>query len=127
MIFGILQFELLIPGAGSLKDKRRVVKSVKDRLHREHLVAVAEVGEQETLNVAVLGVAAIGSEGERVGRTLDAVLAKLRTVREGELGATTRRIGSLDAMEPSPGLDAEDVERLRGEMLGLMGAEGDER
>ena len=48
MVVGILQFELLVPGATSLKDKRRVVKSVKDRLHREHLVSVAEVGPAST-------------------------------------------------------------------------------
>ncbi len=39
---GILQFELLIRQRRSLKDKRRVVRSVRDRLHREHLVSVAE-------------------------------------------------------------------------------------
>ena len=54
MIVGILQFELLIHHAESLKDKRRVVHSVKDKLHREHQVSVAEVAHQENMRVAVI-------------------------------------------------------------------------
>src|ERR1041384_8063343 len=65
MVIGLLQFELVIHGSESLKDKRRVVRSVKDRLHREHMVAVAEVASQEVLNLAVLGLACVGSDGAR--------------------------------------------------------------
>lgn len=124
MVFGILQFELLIPGAASLKDKRRVVRSVKDRLHREHMVAVAEVGSQDMLNVAVLGVAAIGGDGQRVGRTLDAIAAKMRGLHEAELGATSRRVGEAEAMAPSPALDRNERAELERELLDMM--EGEE-
>lgn len=115
MVIGVLQFELLIPQASSLKDKRRVVRSVKDRLHREHLVAVAEVGAQDMLNVAVLGVAAVSAEGRRVAATLDAIDAKLRALRDAEVGATTRRLFDARDMEPSPTLA--DSEELRRELL----------
>jgi len=92
VVVGILQFELLIPGAGSLKDKRRVVRSVKDRLHREHQVSVAEVAEPDTINLAVLGVAAAGTDGRRIGQTLDRISDKLRALRDAELGAVRREI-----------------------------------
>ena len=119
MVIGVLQFELLIPQAESLKDKRRVVRSLKDRLHREHLVAVAEVGAMEMLNVAVLGVAAVSADGQRVGQTLDAIDAKLRGLREAEVGATSRRVFDAEAMAPSPTLA--DTEGLAREMLARMG------
>ncbi len=92
MVVGILQFELLIHGAESLKDKRRVVQSVKDRLHREHLCAVAEVGRLESRSVARLGLAVVGREGRHVGETLDAIAGKLRELRDAELGDTSREL-----------------------------------
>lgn len=92
MVIGILQFELLIHGAQSLKDKRRVVRSVTDRLHRQHLVSVAEVAEQDTINLAVLGVSCVGTDGRRVGVVLDRILDKLRCLTDAELGDTSRQI-----------------------------------
>lgn len=92
MIIGILQFELLIHGSESLKDKRRVVRSVKDRLHREHQVSVAEIATQDSLNVATLGLALVGSDGRRVGEVLDQITAKLRANPDAELGDTTREL-----------------------------------
>ncbi len=124
MVIGVLQLELLIPQALSLKDKRRVVQSLKDRLHREHLVAVAEIGDQTLLNVAVLGVAAISADGQRVGKTLDAIDAKVRGLRDAEVGATSRRIIREPAMLPTPSLDPAEADSLTREMLSRM--EGDQ-
>ena len=90
MIVGILQFELHVPWAESLKDKRRVVKSVKDRLHREHLVSVAETASLESIGVAVLGLALVGNDGQAIGRTLDRITEKLRALDDAELGAVSR-------------------------------------
>lgn len=92
MVIGVLQFELLIHGAESLKDKRRVVRSVKDRLHREHMVSVAEVGTLESLSTATMAVACVGTDGARAGEVLDKVSAKLRSLTEAELGETSRQI-----------------------------------
>ncbi|VAX41066.1 hypothetical protein MNBD_PLANCTO03-49 [hydrothermal vent metagenome] len=125
MVIGVVQFELLLPQALSLKDKRRVVQSVKDRLHREHLVAVAEVGEQEMLNVAVLGVAAVSADGNAVGKTLDAIDAKLRGLRDAEVGKTSRRVIQERTMKPSVSMSGNEEAILRREMLSLM-EEGDE-
>lgn len=89
MLLGILQFDILIRGSESLKDKRRVVLSLKDRLHREHMVAVAEVAHQDTLNLARLGLAFVGSDATHVSQTLDRLIAKLRDIAShaGDLGA----------------------------------------
>ncbi len=97
MIIGVLQVELDIPGAESLKDKRRFVKSVKDRLHREHLVSVAEVAQQDNLTTAILGFALVGSDGRKIGQTLDKICEKLRSLHDAEVAATKRHLIRGDA------------------------------
>ncbi len=118
MIIGTLQFELLIHDAESLKDKRRVVKSLKDRLHREHLVSIAETAALENPARAVMGLAVVGADGKRIAATLDRVTAKLRALTDAELGACTRELihGTVqddDAVSEDPVLDDLDDELLR--------------
>lgn len=108
MIVGLLQFELLIHGAGSIKDKRRVVKSVKDRLHREHQASVAEIGLQDRMGAARLGLAVVGSDGAHVGRVLDQITAKLRGLVGAELGDCAREI-----LHDPRGADIDDAPAAR--------------
>jgi uncharacterized protein len=111
MVIAVLQFELLMRGAESLKDKRRVVASVKDRLHREHQVSVAEVGLQDRFDAARLGLALVATDGRYAGQVLDRVTAKLRDLREAELGDTFREIlhdprgDDADAAPAAPAID----------------------
>lgn len=97
MIIGVLQIELDILGAESLKDKRRVVRSIKDRLHREHLVSVAEVAAQDVITTAVLGFALVGSDGRAIARTLDHICEKLRSLHDADVAATRRHLIRGDA------------------------------
>lgn len=92
MVIGILQFELLVRGSRSLKDKRRVVKSVKDRLHREHLVSVAEIGALDHHRLALMGIAVVSNSTTYVNSVLDRVVSKLRRVRDAELGEVLREV-----------------------------------
>ena len=57
MIVGTLRVRLLLREARTLKDKRQVVKSIKDRLRNHFNVSVAEVDELDNRQIAVLGVA----------------------------------------------------------------------
>lgn len=115
MVIGVLQFELLIHGAESLKDKRRVVRSVKDRLHREHLAAVAEVGALDRHTVAVMALAVIGRDGERVGEVLDRVTARLRALTDAELGDCRRDLIHGEAL-PAAGDGGDDDAALAAEL-----------
>lgn len=117
MIVALLQFELLVRGSESLKDKRRVVKSVKDRLHREHLAAVAEVGRLDSHTVAQMALALVGTDGRHLGEVLDAITNKLRALLDAELGACSRRfIRDVDDLPDSPD-DTPDRDALAAEML----------
>lgn len=82
MVVGILQVELTIDWSKSLKDKRRVVSSLKARLHREHQVSVAEVAALDDRRVAILGVVAASSSVSNCQGMLDRVLEKLRAARD---------------------------------------------
>ncbi len=82
MVVGILQIELTIDWAQSLKDKRRVVASLKDRLHREHQVSVAEVQEQDNIRIARLGIAMAASSVPHCQSTLDRILDKVQHHRD---------------------------------------------
>jgi uncharacterized protein YlxP (DUF503 family) len=117
MVIGILQFELIVHGSESLKDKRRVVNSVKDRLHREHLVSVAEVAGHDLLNAAVMGLACVGTDGARVGEVLDHITEKLRGLGDAELGSVSRQIVSAADLAASGEHGGIDESALADEML----------
>jgi len=82
---GALKVEILVPGASSLKDKRRAVKSLKDRLRRRFNVSVAEVDHQDRWQRAAIGIAAVGTDGAFVSRVLDEVLGFIRRDADVEL------------------------------------------
>jgi uncharacterized protein YlxP (DUF503 family) len=86
MVVAVLQFELLIPSPESIKDKRRVVRSVRDRLHREHLVSVAEVRFLDSPGVAGMAVALVNRDATYARGVLDTIIHKLRALRDAELG-----------------------------------------
>ncbi len=73
VIIGVGSWELQVPGAHSLKDKRSVVKSIKDRLHNEFNVSVAETAHHDAWQRAELTVAVVAVDR----RQADSVLASV--------------------------------------------------
>lgn len=57
MVVGVVTWELILSGCRSLKDKRRIVKSLKDRLHQRFNVSAAEVDHQDSWQRAALAAA----------------------------------------------------------------------
>jgi uncharacterized protein YlxP (DUF503 family) len=78
MIIGTLRVRLLLREARSLKDKRQVVKSIKDRLHNGFNVSVAEVESQDNRQLAVLGFAMVSNETHHVKLALGQIVEALR-------------------------------------------------
>ncbi len=110
MLLAILQFDLLIRGSESLKDKRRVVKSLKDRLHAEHMVSVAEIGLLDRFDVARLGLAAVGSDVRQLQSMTDRILDKVRALHDAELGDFQREIVDGDALSEQGSNDSAAAE-----------------
>jgi uncharacterized protein YlxP (DUF503 family) len=78
MVVGTLSLKLAIFGSYSLKDKRRVVSSLKDRLKGRFNVSVAEVGSLDHRQQAELGVAMVANEGRFVESALDKLVDYVR-------------------------------------------------
>ena len=72
-VVGLLSLELHLPGAHSLKAKRTVIRSVKDRLRRLN-VSVAEVDHQDLWQRCRLEIASVGASETAVERSLTAVV-----------------------------------------------------
>ena len=70
---GVLTLELRIEHAHSLKEKRHVVKSLKDRLRGKFNVSVAEIDDMDIHNSAVLAVATVSSGRPFAEKILQAV------------------------------------------------------
>ena len=81
-VVGLLVVDLHFPHAQSLKDKRRVLRGVKDRLQRLN-VAVAETDHANLWQRAQLGVVAIGNSSDRVDQTLRAVVDEVDRTEPG--------------------------------------------
>jgi uncharacterized protein len=78
MHVGSLQVRLLLRESRSLKDKRQVVRSIKDRLHNEFNVSVAEVEALEHRQLVVLGLAMVSNETGHIRSTFEAIVKALR-------------------------------------------------
>jgi len=74
MPVGLLTLELHIPDAQSLKDKRQVLRSLKDRLRRDFNVAVAELDHQDVWQRSVVGVVTLSNEEKHLKEVLQKVL-----------------------------------------------------
>ena len=73
MVVAISVFELHLPGSTSLKEKRRVVKSLTERMHRRHRVSVAETDFHDLRQRAEIGVASVGTSRHRLERQMDSI------------------------------------------------------
>jgi len=85
MNIGILQLDLKIGDALNLKDKRRVVRSLKDKWHHHHNVSVAEVDFQDHPQHALLGVALVGTDARHMESTLTRLVEHVKHERLAEL------------------------------------------
>jgi uncharacterized protein YlxP (DUF503 family) len=85
MHVGVLQVELLIGNARSLKDKRHVVKSVLDRLRASFNVSAAEIDHLDLHQRAMIGFAAVSNDSQHVRGLLQQVLNHLRRHPEAQV------------------------------------------
>jgi uncharacterized protein YlxP (DUF503 family) len=83
MFVGIVRVELHLPAATSLKDKRTIVRGLKERIRSRVQAAVAEVEFQDLWQRAALGVAIVSGENRQIGE----MLGSLRRLVEATYGA----------------------------------------
>lgn len=71
MVVVSMTWELSLPGCASLKEKRSVVRSLRDRLRKRFNVSVAETGMQDVRDRAVLTIALVATDGRMAESVLD--------------------------------------------------------
>ncbi len=74
MVLGMLRVELHISDGLTLKDKRRVVKSLLGRIQSRYNVSIAEVDRLDSRDYAVLGAACVSNSEQHASAVLDSVL-----------------------------------------------------
>jgi uncharacterized protein YlxP (DUF503 family) len=92
---GILSVDLHFPEAGSLKGKRKYVRSAKAQLQNRFGASVAEVDHHELWQRSRLTVACVAREAREAERLLDEAERYLNG-QEWELGPRTRELVTLD-------------------------------
>ena len=85
MFVGICKVVLYIPGCDSLKGKRQVVRSIKDRVGAKFSVAIAEVGELDLWQKAEFGIVAVGNDHSFVNSVLDNVTRFIENMMVAQL------------------------------------------
>ena len=85
MVVGVLQMRLVIREATSLKDKRRVVKSLRERIRNKFNVSVSEVDAIDRRQTAVLGVALVTNDGAFADKVMAKVVDLVRRTGGAEL------------------------------------------
>ncbi len=78
MTVGIARLTLFLPEAHSLKEKRMVLRRVKDRAQQKFNLAIAEVGDNDVWQRAQLGIAVLGTGRRFVESALDEVVRFVR-------------------------------------------------
>ena len=69
MIVGVCTLELHFPAAQSLKEKRGILKSLKQRIQNRFNVSIAEVGGQDKWQIATLGIAKVSTDTAAIDQT----------------------------------------------------------
>ncbi len=73
MVIGLAVFDLHLAGCNSLKDKRSVLKSLKDRLHNQYNVSVAETAHQDVHRRAEIAACVVSGDRAHANSVLTAV------------------------------------------------------
>jgi hypothetical protein len=89
---GLLVIELFLPGCASLKDKRRVVRSLLDGVRARHNVAAAEVDHQDLLQRAQLAFASVAGTDAPLERLFDRIVDEAERAAPGSVSEIAREL-----------------------------------
>ncbi len=90
MRVGVMILELYLPGATSLKDKRRVVRGLKDRCRARFNVAVAEVDFQELHQRAGIAFSSVAADEQTLRGLFDRIRDEAESITGGRVSEISR-------------------------------------
>ncbi len=92
MFVGVCQLGLILPEGRSLKDKRSVVKSIRERLRHRFNISIAEVGHNDALRRAEIGFAAVSNETVYLESLIDKIINYIENDGRVEIDTIDREI-----------------------------------
>ena len=98
MVIGILRLEITLHGNDSLKGKRNVARSLKQKLRNKFNVSVAEIDSLESHTRLVLAAVTVGSERGHVEGRLTKALNMLEAASSEEITDSDMEIVEVDAL-----------------------------
>jgi len=102
MTVGVFTFEIHLPGARSLKDKRQVLRRLKDRLRSRHNVAVSELEEHAGLwQRGTIAVVSVASRRDALEDLFEAIRREVESDVPGEVIETGRDF--IEGSDGGPG------------------------
>jgi len=79
MLIGACTVDLHVPESGSLKNKRYIVKSLKDRIKKNFNVSISEIGHHDLWQRSVLGIAVVSTDAQFAHKVLAKVVDFIRS------------------------------------------------
>src|SRR5580698_3893981 len=102
MVVGILRLTISIPGAQSLKDKRRVLRKIIERARSRYNAAIAEVGDNDIWQRAQLGVTVVANDRRFVDEVLSKISRDVEANPDISLLARESEIETISQMREQP-------------------------
>lgn len=96
MIFGVLRIEFRLHGNESLKDKRRVANSLKQKVRNKFNVAIAEAGSEDDMGRLALAVVSVSNDGRHLESRLTKCLSMIEAVCHEEMVYSDIEIIGID-------------------------------
>ncbi len=90
MIVGVMTAQLYLHGVTSLKDKRKIVKSLIERLKNRFNISVSEVDHNDIKTSAIIAIAVVSNDTQFVNKQLDKILDFMRNDGRFALGPVER-------------------------------------
>ncbi len=90
MVVGVMTTQLYLHGMTSLKDKRRIIKSVIERLKSRFNISISEVDHNDIKTSAVLALALVSNDTRFINQQLDKILDFMRNDGRFTLGPVER-------------------------------------
>jgi len=88
VVIGLLAFEIFLPYSRSLKDKRKVLNTLRDRIRGRFNAAFAELDFQDKWQRSTIGIVTLNSQKGRVDEVLQRICRDVEENLEGEIVRT---------------------------------------
>ena len=110
MVVGVLRLSLVIRGARSLKEKRYALRRIIDRVRARYNVSIAEVGDNDIWQRALVGVTAVANDRSFVNGVLDKVVRDVEMLGVADLVGREMELETYSEMHERPDKPMLDLE-----------------